>query len=82
MELVAALLEDVTIALCAQKAFTVVAPYTSWQLGPDGAGGEFIDRFGIDYVLQSRLHQMADDRFLTPKLNPTPGQSSGQIDSR
>ncbi len=67
-DLVTALLEDVTIGLCTQKAFAVIAPYTAWQFGPEGAADDFIDRFAIDYVLQSRVHDIGGDGFLTPKL--------------
>ena len=67
-DLATALLEDVTIGLCTQRAFTVIAPYTAWQLGPDGIVGDFVDQFGIGYVLQSRVHRIADGYFLAPKL--------------
>lgn len=67
-DLVTALLEDVTIGLCAQRTFAVIAPYTAWQMGPDGTDGGFVKEFGIGYVLLSRTLQSGSDWFLTPRL--------------
>ncbi|HWT31519.1 MAG TPA: BTAD domain-containing putative transcriptional regulator [Propylenella sp.] len=66
--LAAALLEDVTIGLCRQRTFTVVAPYTAWRLGPDGPEGDFVEQYGIDYVVQSRVQTYGGDTFLAAKL--------------
>ena len=69
--LVGALLEDATIGLCAQRAFSIIAPYTAWRLGSDGAVGDFVRQYGIDYVLQSRIQRVGSENFLTPKLIDT-----------
>jgi DNA-binding SARP family transcriptional activator/TolB-like protein len=53
--LTAGLLEDLTINLCQQQTFVVIAPHTAWQLGPDWSATGFVIEYGIDYVLQTRL---------------------------
>ena len=66
--LLVALLEDVTIGLCAQRTFAVIAPFTAWQIGSDCEPGGFVDEFGIGYLLQSRVQKIGSDLFLTPRL--------------
>lgn len=67
-DLAAALIEDVTIGLCRQRTFTVFAPYTAWRLGPDGPEGSFAEKFGIDYIVQTRIQEHGGDSFLAAKL--------------
>lgn len=67
-ELAAAVLEDVTIGLCRQRTFAVFAPFTAWRLGSDGPESDFVQKHGIDYVVQTRIQESGGDHFLTAKL--------------
>lgn len=66
--LIAALLEDVTIGLCAQRTFAVIAPHTAWQLGSDGPQDALAEVFGIGYLMQTRLQELGGERLLIAKL--------------
>jgi tetratricopeptide (TPR) repeat protein len=68
VELATALLEDVTIGLCRQRTFAVFAPFTAWRLGSEGPEGDFVEKYGLDYVVQTRIQESGGDHFLTAKL--------------
>jgi DNA-binding SARP family transcriptional activator/TolB-like protein len=53
----AALIEDITIALCTSTAVSVVAPYTSEQISLQADKASLFEKFSINYVLDTRLTQ-------------------------
>lgn len=50
-----ALIEDVTISLCALNTVSIVAPYTAAQLSRDADKAATIERHAIPYILETRL---------------------------
>jgi DNA-binding SARP family transcriptional activator/TolB-like protein len=63
-----ALIDDVTIGLCRFKGLTVVAPHTAWQLVEEAKQQDWFQRFNLDYVAESRLHQLGSEGVLAVKL--------------
>ncbi len=63
-----ALIDDVTIGLCRFKGLTVVAPHTAWQLVEEAKQQDAFERFNLDYVAESRLHQLGSEGVLAVKL--------------
>lgn len=55
--LAGALIEDITIALCASKEVSVVAPYTSEQISMQSDKAATFEKYSINYVLETRLTQ-------------------------
>ncbi|RCS23487.1 SARP family transcriptional regulator [Phyllobacterium salinisoli] len=50
-----ALIEDITIGLCALRTVSVVAPYTAAQISLHSDKANIIERHAIDYVLDCRV---------------------------
>jgi len=50
-----ALIEDITIGLCALRTVSVVAPYTAAQIGLQSDKASIIERHAIDYILDCRI---------------------------
>ncbi|KXF75817.1 hypothetical protein ATN84_17815 [Paramesorhizobium deserti] len=50
-----ALIEDITIGLCALRSVSVVAPYTAAQIGLQSDKASTIERHAIDYILDCRV---------------------------
>lgn len=63
-----ALIDDITIGLCRFKGLSVVAPHTAWQLAEEAKQQDAFQRFNLDYVAETRLHQLAGDGVLAVKL--------------
>lgn len=63
-----ALIDDVTIGLCRFKGLVVVAPHTAWQLVEAAQQQDAFQRFNLDYVAESRLHQLGSEGVLAVKL--------------
>ena len=53
--LAGALIEDITIALCASREVSVVAPYTSEQITMQSDKASTFEKYSINYVLETRL---------------------------
>lgn len=53
--LAGSMLEDVTIGLCALRTFSLIAPHTAWQIQREGVPSGLLDRYSIDYVVESNL---------------------------
>ena len=66
-DLGASIVEDVTIGLCRQQTFAVVAPYIAWQLGR-GPEIDFVEQYEIDYIVQNHIEAFGADTFLATKL--------------
>lgn len=63
-----ALIDDVTIGLCRFKGLSVVAPHTAWQLVEEAGQQDAFQRFSLDYVAETRLHQLGSEGVLAVKL--------------
>lgn len=63
-----ALIEDVTIALCALTSVSVVAPYTAAQIGRHSDKANTIAQHSISYVLDTRLSGRGAQRSLFLQL--------------
>lgn len=50
-----ALIEDITIGLCALRTVSVVAPYTAAQISLHADKANIIERHAIDYILDCRI---------------------------
>ncbi len=50
-----ALVEDVTVELCQERAFAIVSPYTAYRLRGDAGKVEFLRRHRVSYALDARL---------------------------
>ncbi|SIQ11909.1 hypothetical protein SAMN05880582_101808 [Rhizobium sp. RU20A] len=50
-----ALVEDVTVELCQERAFVIVSPYTAYRLRGDAGKVEFLRRHRVSYALDARL---------------------------
>ncbi|WP_210204470.1 SARP family transcriptional regulator [Phyllobacterium phragmitis] len=50
-----ALIEDITIGLCALRTVSVVAPYTAAQISLHSDKASIIERHAIDYILDCRV---------------------------
>ena len=53
--LAGSLLEDVTIGLCTLRTFSLIAPHTAWQIRQRGVSSGLLERYEIDYVVESHL---------------------------
>lgn len=68
LPLTQALIEDVTIGLCALNTVSVVAPYTAEQISRDSDKPNMIARHTISYVLDTRINDHGNGRALFVQL--------------
>ena len=67
-QLVASLVDDITIGLCRFKALSVVAPHTAWELTQDGGRKALLRSFKIDYCVETYLQNHGDGLRFSVKL--------------
>jgi DNA-binding SARP family transcriptional activator len=64
----AALVEDVTIGLCALRSVSVLAPYTAAQIASRANKSQSYERHAISYVLETRITDEAQGHTLFAQL--------------
>lgn len=64
----AALIEDVTIGLCALRSVSVLAPYTAAQIASRANKSQSYERHLISYVLETRITDESDGHTLFAQL--------------
>ncbi|TCR91709.1 hypothetical protein [Rhizobium sp. BK376] len=64
----AALVEDVTIGLCALRSVSVLAPYTAAQIAGRANKSQSYERHSISYVLETRITDEAQGHTLFAQL--------------
>ena len=63
-----ALIEDVTIGLCALRSISIIAPHTAAQISLQSDRATTYERHKISYILETRLRDDGDDHTLFAQL--------------
>jgi DNA-binding SARP family transcriptional activator/TolB-like protein len=63
-----ALIDDVTIGLCRLRSLSVLAPHTAWRISHANSKDDVLEQFGVDYLVETRLHSKIAVPKLTVKL--------------
>jgi DNA-binding SARP family transcriptional activator/tetratricopeptide (TPR) repeat protein len=63
-----ALIDDVTIGLCRLRSLSVLAPHTAWRVAHASSKDDVLEQFGVDYLVETRLHSKVAVPKLTVKL--------------
>lgn len=63
-----ALIEDVTIGLCALRSISIIAPHTAAQISLQTDRAATYERHKISYILETRLRDEGDDHTLFAQL--------------
>lgn len=63
-----ALIEDVTIGLCALRSISIIAPHTAAQISPQADRAATYERHKISYILETRLRDEGEGHTLFAQL--------------